>query len=293
MNVEIVFSLNKKIWLSLVVAMNSIASNAANANAIRFNILVPPSEEQFFEEKITSALPSLSSRWRVKSYLPPASLREYLDNRFKEKTEDRRNSRYIQYSRFYFKDAFNDLESIIYLDTDLIVLGDIAELYAYTQALNEQRYFGSVPHFYPCIFYFSNLFKMRQEIPKFKQTFNAGVWFTNLSYWNDETYRRLNYYLELDAESNYKLYTLGDEPVFNLLFKDYLQADKNWNRCGYGTQPLITNLFLAAGEDFLSEAKLIHWSGPFKPWSSPKIRFADIWRTYLPPSLAADYESYA
>ncbi len=292
MNVEIVLSLNKKIWLSLIVAMNSIASNTVNPKNVRFNILVPPGEEQFFEEKIRTTLPSLSTRWRVRSYLPPAFLREYLDNRFKEKTADRRNSRYIQYSRFYFKDAFDDLERIIYLDTDLVVLGDIAELYAYTEALDKRCYFGSIPHFYPCIFYFSNLFKMREEIPKFNQTFNAGVWFTNLSFWNEETYRRLKYYLSLDAQSNYKLYTLGDEPVFNLLFKDYLQADKNWNRCGYGTHPVVTNLLLASGEKFLSEAKLIHWSGPFKPWSSPKIRFADLWRTYLPTSLRAGYSSY-
>ncbi|EDX84159.1 Glycosyl transferase family 8 [Synechococcus sp. PCC 7335] len=293
MNVEIVFSLNRKIWLSLIVAMNSIVSNASNPDTIRFNVLVPPGEEQFFEKKIREALPSLAAQWRVKSYLPPAFMQEYLDKRFKEKTEDRRNSRYIQYSRFFFRDAFEDLERVIYLDTDLIVLGDIAELYAYTKALDEHCYFGSIPHFYPCIFYFSNFMKMREEIPKFKQTFNAGVWFTNLSFWNEKTYERLNYYLSLDAKSNYKLYTLGDEPVFNLMFKDYLQADKNWNRCGYGTHPAVTNLFLASGEKFLSEAKLIHWSGPFKPWSSPKIRFADLWRTYLPTPLAADYKSYA
>ena len=293
MNVEVVFSLNKKIWLSLIVAMNSIVSNATNPDAIRFNVLVPPGEEQLFKEKIRTALPRLTAQWQVRSYLPPAFLREYLDNRFKEKTEDRKNSRYIQYSRFFFKDAFDDLERMIYLDTDLIVLGDIAELYAYTKDLDKHCYFGSIPHFYPCIFYFRNLFKMRKEIPKFNQTFNAGVWFTNLSYWNEATYERLTYYLNLDAQSNYKLYTLGDEPIFNLMFKDYLQADKNWNRCGYGTHPAITNLLLAAGENFLSQAKLIHWSGPFKPWSSPNIRFANLWRTYLPISLAADYQRYA
>ncbi|MEO1684821.1 MAG: glycosyltransferase, partial [Cyanobacteria bacterium J06631_12] len=146
--VEIVFSLNRKIWLSLLVAMNSIVRNAAAPEAIRFSILVPPGERAFFEEKVKTGLPDIPAQWRVREYLPPAFLRAYLDSRFKEKTEDRRNSRYIQYSRFYFKDALPDVEKMIYLDTDLLVLGDIAELYAYTQQLNEQYYFGSVPHVY-------------------------------------------------------------------------------------------------------------------------------------------------
>ncbi|MEO0769425.1 MAG: glycosyltransferase, partial [Cyanobacteria bacterium J06649_4] len=77
------------------------------------------------------------------------------------------------------------------------------------------------------------------------------------------------------------------EPVFNLLFKDYVQAERNWNRCGYGSPPLVTR-FLASGKTFLQQAKLIHWSGPYKPWSSPKIQFADLWRSYVPPTLAKE-----
>ena len=282
---DIVFSLNLTIWLSLFVAINSIVQNATQPDSIRFNILVPPGEEAFFENKLSSALPSLPARWRVRSYLPPQSMRNYLDNRFEEKTEARRNSRYIQYSRFYFKDAWKDLSSIIYLDTDLVVLGDIAELFSYTRQLDSERYFGSVPHVYPCIFYFSNPFKMRNEIFKFKRTFNAGIWFTNLDYWNDKTYERLAYYLQLDAQNNYKLYTLGDEPVFNLMFKDYLQAERDWNRCGYGSPPIVTKLMLPKSDRFLSTAKLIHWSGPYKPWNTPKVQFASLWRNYVPASL--------
>jgi len=288
MTVDIVFSLNRKIWLSLIVAMNSIDTNATNPQSVRLNILVPPSEKDFFEEKIRTHLPALSAQWRVKEYMPPDYMRDYLDKRFKEKSEDRRNSRCIQYSRFFFKDAFSDIDNMIYLDTDLIVLGDIADLFAYTKQFNEQTYFGSVPHTYPCIFYFSNPFKMWNEIFQFQQTFNAGVWFTNLSYWNDETYERLNYYLNLDAQNNYKLYTLGDEPVFNLLFKDYVQADRNWNRCGYGSPPIITKALLPKSEKFAKAANLIHWSGPYKPWSSPKIQFAELWRNYVPSSLAGE-----
>ncbi|MEL7051026.1 MAG: glycosyltransferase [Cyanobacteria bacterium J06555_13] len=284
--VEIVFSLNQKIWRSLIVAINSIAQNAADPANVRCNILVPPGEQAFFEDKVRTHLPDLQTQWRVKEYLPPEFLRTYTDNRFKEKTEARRNSRYIQYSRFFLKDAFPDLSAIIYLDTDLIVLGDIAEFYDYTKSFNQDCYFGSVPHFYPCVFYFSNPFKVWSEIFKFKKTFNAGVWFTDLSFWNDETYQRLNYYLNLDAENNYKLYSLGDEPVFNLMFKDYLQVEKNWNRCGYGSPPIVTRLLLDTSRQLLDQAKLIHWSGPFKPWSSPKIQFANVWRSYVPESLA-------
>ncbi|MEM9149210.1 MAG: glycosyltransferase [Cyanobacteria bacterium P01_F01_bin.3] len=287
---DIVFSLNKKIWLSLIVAINSIAENAKTPENVRCNILVPPGEKSFFEEKIQTHLPALSVQWRVKEYLPPEFLRTYLDKRFKEKTEDRRNSRQIQYSRFFFKDAWPDLSAIVYIDTDLIVLGDIAELHGYTQSLDKQCYFGSIPHFYPNVFYFSNPFKVWNEIFQFEKTFNAGVWFTDLSFWNDETYQRLDYYLDLDAQNNYQLYSLGDEPVFNLMFKHYLQVEKNWNRCGYGSFPLVTKLLLDTSPKMLEQAKLIHWSGPLKPWNSPKVAFADAWRSYLPESLQDSIE---
>ena len=113
MVVDIVFSLNKKIWLSLLVAINSIAKNASAPEHVRCNDLVPPGEKRFFEEKIQTHITTLPIQCRVQEYLPPDFLRNYLDNRFKEKTEDRRNSRYIQYSRFFLKEAFPDLSSIV------------------------------------------------------------------------------------------------------------------------------------------------------------------------------------
>ena len=63
---DIVFSLNKKIWLSLIVAINSIAENAKTPENVRCNILVPPGEKSFFEEKIQTHLPALSVQLRVK-----------------------------------------------------------------------------------------------------------------------------------------------------------------------------------------------------------------------------------
>ena len=59
LKVETVFFLNREFWLLLNIAMNFVVGKAANPDAIRFNVLLPPREEQLFE-KTKAALSSLT-----------------------------------------------------------------------------------------------------------------------------------------------------------------------------------------------------------------------------------------
>ncbi len=283
MTVNVAFSINESLAEPMVVTANSILQNTAQPSLIRFHILIPPGTSSIFKAAIAAGLPDYLPQFRLQEYLPPTYLQTYLDAKFKPKDTVRRHSRYMQYSRLFFREAFPDLGRLIYLDADVIVLGDIAELYAQGDRLTAHCFLGAVPQFFPAVLYFSNPFKIWSEVRQFQKTFNSGVLLMDLNFWQPAIYEQLQYYLNLDAQHDYRLYHLGDETVLNLMFKQsYLPLEAQWNRCGYGNARPVT-WFLQRD---LSQIKILHWSGGHhKPWRSPNIAFGDLWYRYRPNSL--------
>jgi lipopolysaccharide biosynthesis glycosyltransferase len=279
MKVDIAFSLNSGVILGLLAAMNSIAQNAAQPERLRFSIAVPVSELTWFEKQIQGFFPNPKFEWRLGSFTPPDFLQDYLHSKFAPKTADRATSRYMQYARLFLQTVFSDLGKVIYLDADVVVLGDIATLFD-SREFASDRYFAAVPHFYPAILYFGRPFKAIAEVRKFHRSFNSGLIFTDFRYWDEETYRRFRHYMAWDATYSYRMLNLGDETILNLMFKDYIPLDPSWNRCGYGNiRPAAWFL-----KKNLKEVNLIHWSGGHhKPWRTRNIVYGDIWRKYATP----------
>jgi lipopolysaccharide biosynthesis glycosyltransferase len=285
MTIDIVVSLNRAIAISLLVVMNSIVQNTQTPDVVRFNVVIPEGERDFFTTQIETAFPERLFRYRLAEFTPPEFMKTYLDNRFREKTPERQRSRYMQYSRLFIKEIFPDVRRVIYFDTDIVVLGDVAQLFSdpVVQSFSETRYVAAVPQFFPCFMYFQKPWQVLGEIRQFKKSFNSGVLLTDVGFWSEATYERLRYYLDLDRRYDYRLYNLGDETVLNLMFKDYWPLARGWNWCGFGNIGLVTSA-LRFGVD-LKQKQVIHWSGGhYKPWRNPKIAFADLWARYLPES---------
>ncbi|MGC1218012.1 MAG: glycosyltransferase [Phormidesmis sp.] len=295
MPIDIAFSLNRSLVKPLTVVINSILRNTERNTArsvarqdggepLRFNVVVPTGDRTFFEEALLSPfgadIEQGDAIFRVQEYEPPEYLKDYLDNKFKESNPQRRLSRYMQYGRLFLPSIFPDMRTVIYLDCDTLVIGDVRSLYAQGEKLTPSRYLGAVPHFFPAVLYFSNPFKLLGDLRKFESTFNSGVLLTDLTYWTEATYDLLQHYLALDAENNYRLFHLGDETVFNLMFKDaYIQLDGRWNACGYGQGHLIAGMMRRP----LEQMSIIHWSGGHhKPWESDRVIYSDLWRQYQP-----------
>jgi len=300
MPVDIALSVNRTLTVPLIVTINSIVQNtvlpspAVNSGEpsservepLRFNIVVPMDEGAFFEGELNKAFADYTAEqiiFRVQEFSPPEYLKNYLDTKFKEKRPERRNSRYMQYSRLLLKQIFPDVDRIVYFDADIVVLGDVRSLYALGDKLTPESYLGAVPAFFPAIFYFSNPFKVWSELRRFKSTFNSGVLLMELAYWTQQTDELVKHYLNLDAKNNYRLYHLGDETVFNITFKDfYTQLPAQWNCCGYGNTPWVTKLLRRDPK----KMSAIHWSGGHqKPWKSDRVIYSDLWRRYLPASV--------
>jgi len=299
MTIDIAFSLNQTLQEPLLVVINSILSNVSEPSdsvpgPLRFNVVVPPGDRTLFQDSFNTtfaaAIASGEAIFRIEEFTPPDYLKEYLDEKFKAKTPLRKLSRYMQYGRLFLSDLFPDVGRVIYLDCDTLVLGDVRSLYAQGEKLTPERYLAAVPHFFPAALYFSNPFNILSDLRQFESTFNSGVLLIDLTYWTEETYNQLKHYLALDTEHNRRLFQLGDETVFNLMFKSYVQLDSSWNACGFGQGHFIAGLMRKPVE----KMNIIHWSGGHhKPWEQPKksnaadngVIYADLWRKYLPQTV--------
>lgn len=283
MPIHLIFALDKGYLFGLVTAINSILQNTASPSRLFLHIITPPSESKFFESEINAYFPHPPFQFHVREYHPNQIIQDYVQRKYQPKSRKSENAIFLLYSRLFLKDIFPDLGKVIFLDTDLIVLQDIAVLFD-SISFTAEDYFAAAPNFFPAIFHFSRPWVAISELRKFKQTFNAGVLFIDLSFWGDQNYQQLYRYLAWEAQYNYRLFQLNDETLLNLMFKDYIHLDRKWNCCGFGNYRWIS----WALRKPRSEIGILHWSGGHhKPWSSENIPYADLWHNYalgkLPP----------
>jgi len=195
--VDIAFALNKNIYLSLLTTINSIIKNTDKPEKFRFNIVVPEQEILFFINEIEQTFPNFVFSLRIQTFTPPKIIENYLNCKYKELSAARRMSRNMQFARFFLKDIFPDITRVIYLDTDLVVLRDLAQLLGTFELFSPEQYFAAAPQVLPPIGHFMNPIEGLKQIQGMKQSFNSGVFLTDFSYWNQETYSRLEYCLKL------------------------------------------------------------------------------------------------
>ncbi len=280
--IQLVFALEQGYLFGLLAAVNSVVQNATQPERLVINIVVPPTEAEFFATAMDEHFPNRVFQVRIREYVPNAKIQAYVEAKYKPATLRKANAVYSLYCRLFLRDIFPELGKVVFLDTDLIVIQDIAELYDgldFTPTL----YLGACPHFFPAILHFGNPWVARTELRQFKQTFNAGVLFTDLRFWTERDYEQLDRYLAWDQAHKYRLFQLNDETILNLMFKDYVHLDRKWNRCGYGNLAPIAWLLRKP----VAEMAVIHWSGGHhKPWSHRNIPYAELWHTYalLQPS---------
>ena len=282
---DVCFSLNRGILHGLLAAMNSLRLNTARLDELRVNIAAPPEEVAEFEEKIAAFFAGSTLNWRVGAFHEPAYLGTYLEAKFSPMTPKRRLSRQMQYGRMYFREIFPDVERMLYLDADVVVLADIAELFD-TVALSADNYLAATPNFFPAIFHFGNPIKALPELRRFRQTFNSGVLFTDLRYWTADTERLMRHYLDWDASCRYGMLNSGDETLLNVMFKGYHQLPARWNRSGYGNMRWLSYALMRPRR----QISILHWSGGHhKPWGRHRIPYRHIWQHYAqgPASITA------
>lgn len=132
-----------------------------------------------------------------------------------EKFEYKNQSTYVSistYNRFFITELKPELEKAIYLDVDIIVLGDIKELFE--QDLDSKT-LGLIPDEgeNEILIQFKNKFKLNKY-------YNAGVLLIDLKQWKEKNYSEK----ALDFEhQNRNSLNFADQDIINVIFKDDLK----------------------------------------------------------------------
>ncbi|KAF2321455.1 hypothetical protein GH714_041049 [Hevea brasiliensis] len=172
----------------------------------------------------------------------------------------------LNYARFYLADLLPaSVSRIIYFDSDLIVVDDVAKLWN----INLGAHVLGAPEY--CQANFTNYFNSRfwsnpACAASFRGSkpcyFNTGVMVIDLVKWRDGKYtQKLEYWMRI--QKKYRIYELGSLPPFLLVFAGNVEGvEHRWNQHGLGGD----NLHGLCRDLHPGPASLLHWSGKGKPW---------------------------
>lgn len=171
-------------------------------------------------------------------------------------------------------DIFPDLDKILYLDSDILVLGDLVKLYntniknyplaavkgirspILIERVNDQGYVYSTTDI--------------------MQTYNCGVLLYNLNMWRDKNFKeKFIKQKKMDIYKNYRtqralngIIPFSDIKKLSPIYNVYARGNTN----GYKSD--IPLWLLNA------RAVIIHFAGKEKPWILPDVNFGDKWWEY-------------
>lgn len=182
------------------------------------------------------------------------------------------------FSRFFIPIVKPNIEKAIYLDSDIIVEGDINDLFMVNLF---GAYLAAVPHLHEL--HYNNKktghdwiteIKRRLNIPKSHKYFNAGVLIINCRKWREK--RITEKLINIAVAVNSKL-ECADQDVLNYLFQ-----------LNYKILPVVYNLIVSNCIDLgLSEkdfgrksVKVIHFTHGSRPWQNQFCLFGDVFWKY-------------
>lgn len=190
------------------------------------------------------------------------------------------------YFRLLLPNIMQDYKKVLYLDSDLVVVEDIAEIFntdiegyllaACHDADTAGLYNGYAPDKKQ---YMDTILKIKEPY----QYFQAGVVLFNL----EEFRKKYTIKEMLEFASSYP-WQLLDQDVLNYLAQgNYKAIDMKWNVMTDWNRIRIANIISRAPKYLQDEYKaaheapsIIHYAGPDKPWHQPYSDYAEVFWHY-------------
>lgn len=162
-------------------------------------------------------------------------------------------------NRLFIPTTLTDIDKVVYLDVDVVVLGDIAELFKY-----KVDYIAGVKD----PMYIHNAKKNGLT----HSYINSGVMIMNL-----KALREMNFIQAcVDIQDKGYNFSLLDQDIINVVLNKKLQhLPKEWNVYGHDYPEMTEDMFEAR-----KHPKIIHFCGIRKPWNSD-VWGAEEYRKYL------------
>ncbi|PON65744.1 Glycosyl transferase [Parasponia andersonii] len=255
--IHVTMTLDSNYLRGTIAAVLSVLQHATCPEDVEFHFLWPRFDRGVLST-IRSTFPGLNFRVyrfdsnRVRGKISK-SIRQALDQP-------------LNYARIYLAEIIpQDVKRVIYLDSDLVVVDDIARLW--TVDLDGRVL--AAPEYCHANFtsYFSGEFWSDPSLARTFEGrrpcyFNTGVMVVDLERWRGGEYtRRMEAWMAVQRRR--RIYDLGSMPPFLLVLAGEIKAvDHRWNQHGLGGD----NLEGLCRGLHPGPISLLHWSGKGKPW---------------------------
>lgn len=264
--VPVIFATNDNYSIYAGVAIESILKNASPQNYYRIYILY----DELSASHIT-ALEGISSKQATVKCVNVARL-----IRQKEVTlHERAYFTKEMYYRFLIPEIFKLYPYAIYLDCDLVVTTDIADILSFDF---EDCLLGAVRN-YVTPMTEKRLAKDFKIDPM--QYVNSGVLVFNIAQWNHENTVNECFH-RLGTIPKEKL-VFCDQDILNLVCAGRIYfLDPSWNFCWhmiYGTKEFV-QISKPTVEKIGNNYKILHFASNIKPWASPELPLSKVFWEY-------------
>lgn len=198
----------------------------------------------------------------------------------------------LNYARYYIPQLFPEIKDrIIFIDDDSIVQDDIKELYdmkfspehivAFSnECSSASKRLTLMKNNYADYIDFKSQHVKEMKIDPLECAFNAGVFVADLDLWRKYNItKQLEHWLILNTKEeiygNERAGGGSQPPLMIVFYKKYTNIDPSWHvrYLGWTSGSSYT-------KQFVRLAKLLHWSGRFKPWGRVS-QHKDIWYQYF------------
>ncbi len=273
-------------FLGIAALIRSVIHNTRHPEAVFFHLVSQPGEIDEITDLMRTEFSQPVFRYEIKAFdAQYPALQRYIRTAAGEpRISIPHRASAINCSRFYFCDLFPTLGKVIYLDIDIIVQGDVAELFA--AANLEHQDLAAVPLGSWKHYVFKPEAACFRDINFERPGFNAGVFVTDLDRWRTQGITaQVEHWMDLWcdhlATHDEELFCYGSQTVMNATFQGAFQAlPKTWNVWGLGFGDELT-------ESDLRAAQLLHWTGPAKPWTDHGL-YKPYWEKYATRRLRKD-----
>ncbi len=252
--IPIYFAIDDNYAPYLVVTLQSIVDNSNKENFYKFYIL-----NTFLSERNYNEIAKFNTD---NTSIDFVDVTKYMDS-FSDKLHLRDYYTNATYYRMFLPSIAKEYDKILYLDSDIIVLDDIANLFNHD--INDNLVGAIVEDVMTNFDVFGTYVEKALGIDRYK-FFNAGILVMNTKQFRELDIE--NKFLELI--SNFKFVVTQDEDYLNVLCKGRIKfIDEGWNRAPIPGTQLDTD-----------KLKLIHYKITWKPWNYSDVMYEDSFWDY-------------
>lgn len=266
--IPVVISSDNKIFFTVGVVLSSLLENAHPNTFYDINVL---HTRDVTQENLKALL-------KLKSQYPNMSLNLFdMGDKFQKIPHSKNyHVNYVSAYKMLIPSLFPQYEKVIYLDTDIIVRGDLTELYNFKM---QDNYIASIPVLTNCILKPESL-KQILDVPNIDFYINAGVMLMNLTairkHHIAEQWIKLLGTFEGSVDQHIlNKVCYGKTTYFPLRFNVCLSEINLYKfpeAFAYYSPKEIT--------EALNNPVIFHWSGKPKPWLYKDLFLAQEWLKY-------------